>query len=369
MKVLVCGGGTGGHVMPALAVAGELKQRGADILFVGSTQPSERELVEQAGFAFRTISAGKLRRYISWRNLTDPWRVWQGYRQSRRLLAAFQPDVVFAKGGFVTVPMVKAAARAGIPVVIHESDVVAGLANRLAAKQAAAVATAWPVGPSSGLPEDKVHVVGTPLRREVLTGKADRAKRAFSLNLREPVVLVLGGSQGAVTVNRLVYSALPDLLTECQVVHQIGREAVSTVDAAVAGLPPQLHRRYHPKGFFGSELFDLYAAADLVVSRSGAGALAEIAATGKPSILIPLPSAAGNHQLHNAAAFAEAGAAVVLPQDELTATELTRRIKALLHDSQRRSAMGRAARRLATLDASRKLADLVWRTGTRDDQR
>ena len=350
--------------MPALAVSAELKRRGANILVVGARRPQDQALATEAGFAFRGITAGKLRRYAALRTLLDPFKVIVGFVQSLRIIRSFRPAVVFAKGGFVSLPVVWAARLRGVPVVLHESDTVAGLANRRSAKRAARVAVGWPPELVSGLPESKMVHTGNPLRDVVTRGSRETAISQFDLDPALPIVLVLGGSQGSVAINELVVRALPELLAEAQVVHQVGERSSQAAVAWQSELTREQNRRYRPKGYFGSELYDLYDAADIVVARAGAGALAEIAANGKPSILIPLPSAAGNHQRKNAEVFGGAGASIVLEQGSATPEELARQVKLLLHDSQRRTEIGRAAKSLAVPNATQKVADLVWEVGS-----
>lgn len=354
--------------MPVLAVSAKLKRRGAKLLFIGSTKPADREAAEGAGLAFAAIQAGKLRRYFSLAHVTDPFRVLVGYRQARRIIQRFQPQVVFAKGGYVSLPVVRAAARLGVPVVIHESDVVPGLANRLAARSAAKIAVSWPVEQvqrAGRFSADKLVYTGNPIRDGVSQGTAERARKQFHFDAKLPTVLVLGGSQGSRAVNKLVRGALPNLLKEAQVIHQVGPRAAAEIAARVPGVPTELRKRYQARGFLGEEQFDVYAAADLVIARAGANTLAEIAAAGKPSILIPLPSAASDHQRANAKVFEQAGAAVVLEEAGLEPDRLARTVRQLLSDPAQRENMSRAARKLAKLDAAEKLAELVWRTGKR----
>lgn len=350
--------------MPLLAVSADLKHRGADILCVGSKRPEDRALVEAAGFEFVAIDAGKLRRYFSLQTLLEPFRIWSGFRQAQKVIRRFKPDVVFAKGGYVSMPVVWAAKRKGIPIVLHESDTVPGLANRRAAKAASSVAVAFPPETLEGLPPQKLVHTGNPLRDGVIKGKADRARKRFKLSPHYPVLLVLGGSQGSVALNDLVWEALPTLLADVQVVHQVGERNAKAVRNRIAQLPGDIAGRYHPRGFIGEELFDLYAASDLIVSRAGANILAEIAAVGKPSILVPLPTAAADHQRRNAEVFAARNAAVVLEEGTLTAEELNGAVKRLVRNQQRLAEMGRNARTLAHFDATRAVADLVWQTGS-----
>ncbi|MEX2043642.1 MAG: undecaprenyldiphospho-muramoylpentapeptide beta-N-acetylglucosaminyltransferase [Patescibacteria group bacterium] len=362
MRILVAGGGTGGHVVPALAVSAELRRRGADVLFVGGTGPADRKRVAAAGFEFRAISAGKLRRYFSLRTAIAPFLSIRGYRQSRRIIKEFRPDVLFAKGGFVALPVARAARRLGVPIVLHESDLVPGLANRLAERWASAVAVSFPPERMSWMPDCPVVLTGNPLRSGVAKGNAARFRKRLGLKARLPIVLVLGGSQGSLRINELVAAALPDLLPECQVIHQVGERWEGRIARYADGTPEKLRGRYHGHASLDDDLFDAYAAADLFVSRAGAGGIAEIAAVGKPSILIPLPTAAGGHQEANAALLAEYKAALVLPEEDLDAKTLARAVLKLLHDPTRRSRMGRAARALARSDAAAAVAKLVMET-------
>lgn len=330
---------------------------------VGSQKPEERQLVEQAGFEFKGIPAGKLRRYFSWQNLTDPFRVLRGYLAARKIIKRFKPAVVFAKGGYVSLPVVWAAHSMKVPVVIHESDAIAGLANRRAAKSASSIAVSFPPESMEGLPAQKLVHTGNPLRDRVIKGSASQARKRFKLSESLPTVLILGGSQGSQALNQLMVKALPDLLRDCQVVHQVGEAKLADHRASLPDLPKELAERYHPRGFFGDELFDLYAATDLVVARSGANTLAEIAANGLPSILIPLPTAASDHQRRNAQVFEEQKASLVLEEAELTPESLNNAVKRLLKNQQRLAEMGRNARGLARFDATERLADLIWQTG------
>lgn len=365
MRVLVAGGGTGGHVVPALAVSAELRRRGAKVLFIGSTNPADRRRVEHAGVDFRAINAGKLRRYFSLRTPFEPIQVLRGYRQSLGIIRRFKPDVLFAKGGFVALPVARAAKRLGVPIVLHESDLVPGLANRITEKWAAAVAVSFPPERMSWMPERPLVFTGNPIRPDFAKGSASRGKKQLKLQGRLPTVLILGGSQGSQRINELVSAALPELLPECQVVHQVGERWEDQIGRYGGTVSAKLRQRYHPHVALGTHLFDAYAAADLFVSRAGAGGIAEIVAVGKPSILIPLPSAAGGHQQANADLLATHQAALVLPEEGLDALTLARAVLKLLHDPTRRSRMGRAARKLARPDAAAAVAKLVLDTAKR----
>lgn len=353
--------------MPALAVSTSLKAQGAEILYVGSHAVLDRRLVEEAGFEFRAISAGKLRRYFSWQTFIEPFRIFRGFWQSVRLIRLFKPDAVFGKGGFVSLPVIRAAKWLGVPVVLHESDSIPGLANRIGAKTAQTICVSFPVETMRGLPTEKLIFTGNPLNANIIKGKEAAARKRFKLTPGRPVVLVLGGSQGALAVNQLVLGALPKLLDELQVVHQVGERSAKEFIDLQRRMTAEERKNYRPIGFIDTDdLADLYAAADLIVSRAGANSLAEIAAVGKPSILIPLPAGQGaGDQDHNAAYFTEHAAATVLPQQHATSDELARMLKQLLHDPQRRTEMGRAARQLAVLGAADRIAEIVWKAGER----
>ncbi len=350
--------------MPALAVSARLRRRGADILYVGSQAPLDRRLVEADGLPFVAIVTGKLRRYFAWQNFIDPFKVAYGFLQSLRILRRFKPDVVFGKGGFVTVPVIRAARLLRIPVVLHESDARPGLSNRLGAKTASVIAVSHPTETISGLPAAKLVFTGNPIKPETISGKAANARRTFKLEPQTPLLLVVGGSQGAQPLNRVVLEALPHLLDEFQVVHQVGNRNVDEIIAAQEGLSAAARKRYHVRGYLEDpDLFDLYAAADLIVARAGAGLTANVAAVGKPAILVPLPAAVSDHQEKNAAYFTERDAAVSVRQEDLTGEGLARLAKQLLHNPQRRAELGRNVRKLATLDAAEKVAELIWQTG------
>jgi UDP-N-acetylglucosamine--N-acetylmuramyl-(pentapeptide) pyrophosphoryl-undecaprenol N-acetylglucosamine transferase len=350
--------------MPALAVSAELKRRGAEVLFVGSTNPADRRRVKQAGFAFEAVDTGKLRRYFAMRTLLEPFRVLRGYRQSLRIVKRFKPDVLFAKGGFVSLPVARAAKRLKVPIVLHESDVVPGLANRMTEKWAAAVAVSFPPERMPWVPDSNLVLTGNPIPTGVTKGNPGRFRKRFDLRANVPTVLVLGGSQGSLSVNGLVSAALPELLPECQVVHQVGERWKDEQYGRT--VPAKLRKRYHAVASFAEDLFDAYAGADLIVSRAGAGGIADIAAVGKPAILIPLSSSASGHQEANAALLGEHRAALVLPEADLDAPTLARAVLKLLHDPTRRSRMGRAAKQLARPDAAAAVAKLVLDTARSD---
>ena len=325
-----------------------LRERGHDVFFVADRNKELVKVIRDAGYEVATIPAGKLRRYFSWRHFVDPFLVCAGFFRSIRILQKQSPDVVFSKGGFVALPMVVASWLMRTPVVVHESDATAGWANRISARLAKRVATGF--GDVSAR-DEKFVFTGNPVRPTITTGSVSRARRHFRLSTTHPTLLVLGGSQGSQAINEAVRDALPRLLRELQVIHVVGPAKLTDIGATPIG--------YHPVGYLHDSLRDAYAVADIVVSRAGASVLAELAATGTPAVVIPLPTSANNHQAQNAERFAEVGAAEVLRQNSLSGRELSRVVLKLLHDPQRRSSLSRAIKRLATPDAASRLSTVI----------
>ena len=372
MRVLVTGGGSGGHTMPALATARRLRDGGrAEIVYVGSHTGIEREAATSAGFPYHAITTGKLRRagnpigLVTRKNLADVLNVVRGLAQSRKLLRDLDPAVVLATGGFVTVPVVWAARAQGIPIVVHEQTVQFGLANRLCAGAATRIALATELSLESMRPKwrERAVVTGNPIRPEVLSGDRGRAARRFGARPELPTLLVTGGAQGAESINRAVVDALPRLLDACNVVHACGAGAgltttLSVLTDAAAGIDAR--GSYHAAEFLdGDALGDAYALAALVVSRSGAGTTNELAGVGRPAILVPLVPTGGDEQRKIARRFEQAGAAVVVATEELSGDRLADEVRALIADEERREAMADGARALAPGDAAGKLAEIV----------
>ncbi|GAB2912718.1 undecaprenyldiphospho-muramoylpentapeptide beta-N-acetylglucosaminyltransferase [Streptomyces mayteni] len=374
-RLVVTGGGTGGHTYPALTAIRTLQARLAahggalDVLWIGTPEGLEAKVAPAAGIAFATVATGKIRRssnplkMLGPANVRDMARVPLGVVQARKLITGFRPDVVLATGGYVAVPAGLAARMAKRPLVLHEQTVRLGLANRRLASSAARIA----LSSDSSLPllpeelRSAAVVTGNPVRPEVLTGHPDKAIAALGLpgfDRRLPTLYVTGGAQGAQQINGLIRDALPWLLERANLVHQCGPANVEALRSAAASLPPHLAGRYHLTGFVGSELPDVLALADVVISRSGAGTLAELTALGKPAVFVPLASSAGNEQAHNARHLQEAGAAVAL-EGEVTADHLREAVGPLLVDPARRQAMAAAARAHGRPDAAERLVDVL----------
>jgi UDP-N-acetylglucosamine--N-acetylmuramyl-(pentapeptide) pyrophosphoryl-undecaprenol N-acetylglucosamine transferase len=372
-RVLIAGGGTGGHTGPGLAVAAALAERGVACAWIGSRDGLEARQAPAAGIPYFAIPTGKLRRYWAWRNVTDlVVRVPAGTGRALGLLAWLRPRVVFATGGFVALPVVVAAWLQRVPVVIHEQTSVPGLANRIAARLARRVAVTF-ADSARHFPAAKVVVTGNPLRPALRAGRPADALARFALDPALPLVYVTGGAQGAHALNRAVGEILPDLLVRAQVVHQCGDHPETGdrgwLEERRAALPPALAARYAVRPWVGDELGGVYAAAALVVGRAGAGTVNECCQLGVPALYVPLPGASGDEQTATARLVERAGGCAVLPQASLTPGALLERVLGLLAEPARLKEMGERARALAVPDAGDRLvALLLERAGlTRDE--
>lgn len=374
--MLLSGGGTGGHVYPALAVLDALlgqqtvggSQRAArseqtakgqgptaNCLWVGRRTGIEAELVTRVGLPFEGIEAAGVRGMGPRRLAGNLLRLTRGFFQARRIIRRFRPDVILVTGGYVSVPVALAGRVAGVPILILLPDVVPGLAIRFLARLADRVAVSFE---ETGryLPREKVVVTGYPVRAALYTAEREAARRRLGLDPALKTVLIFGGSSGAQRINQAAEVVLEDLLNLAQVVHISGRLDFKGLQARQAALPGTLKARYHVHAYLHDEMPDALAAADLAVSRAGAATLGEFPAVGLPAVLIPYPYA-GAHQRENAAILAEAGAAVVIPDAELTGERLLAVVRELLNDGQRLAGMRANARRLARPEAARRVAE------------
>ena len=316
-KIILTGGGTAGHVTPNIALVPQLKEAGYQIKYIGSKGGMETELVQKAGLDYVGISSGKLRRYFSWKNFSDPFKVLKGYFQAKKIIKKYKPDIVFSKGGFVTVPVVYAAAKYHIPVIIHESDMTPGLANRLAIKKATRVCHNFPET-AKYLGEKAVHT-GSPIRSELFTGNKITALDMCDFTANKPVIMVTGGSLGAEHVNQLVRLALPELLKDFQVAHLCGK---GKLDESLKGT-----KGYAQFEYISDEMKDFFAMADVIISRAGANSICEIAALNKPNILIPLSAnASRGDQILNAKSYQAQGFSEVLDEDTATKDDLIAKV-------------------------------------------
>lgn len=366
--VVITGGGTGGHTSPGLAVRSVLHERGIASAWIGSRAGIEARVVREHGIPYFSIPTGKLRRYWSWRNVVDLLvNVPLGVGLAARLLLRLRPRVVFATGGFVALPVVVAAALARIPVVIHEQTAVPGLANRLTARLARRIAVTFPDARGS-FPAARVVVTGNPLRPELSGGSRADAIARFGLDPTVPLIYVTGGAQGAHALNRAVGSTLVRLLEMAQVIHQCGDNPATGdrtwLEAQRAALPGTLARRYTVLPWVGSELAMIYAAASLVIGRSGAGTVNECCQLGIPALYVPMPGGGGNEQMANARLVERAGGCGVLPQGALSPESLLERVRGLLATPAALKEMGERARELAVPDAAERLVALLLETAT-----
>ena len=333
--IVLTGGGTAGHVTPNIALMGRLKEQGYQISYIGSYNGIEKTLIEELGIPYYGISSGKLRRYFDLKNFTDPFRVLKGFSEARKLLKQLKPDVVFSKGGFVTVPVVIAAGRLKIPAIIHESDMTPGLANKLCIPSAVKVCCNFPET-KAHLPEGKAVVTGTPIRPELLQGDADKGRDFTGFTSEKPVIMIIGGSLGAQAVNDAVRRILPELLKDFQVVHLCGKGKRDDSKNDLKG--------YVQYEYIESELADLFAMADIVISRAGANAICELQALKKPNLLIPLSAnASRGDQILNARSFEKQGFSMVLEEEAITDEVLLKAVHDLYdHRETYRAAMENA---------------------------
>ncbi|WP_343210198.1 undecaprenyldiphospho-muramoylpentapeptide beta-N-acetylglucosaminyltransferase [Anaerolentibacter hominis] len=309
-RIVLTGGGTAGHVTPNIALLPKLKEEGYDVHYIGSYDGIEKKLIEDLGIPYYGISSGKLRRYFDPKNFSDPFKVLKGCSQANTLLKKLRPDIVFSKGGFVAVPVVLAAKRRKIPAIIHESDMTPGLANRLCIPWATKICANFPET-LNNLPGDKAVLTGSPIRKELYAGNKISGLDYCHFTSSKPVLMVIGGSLGAASVNDAVRKVLPELLRDFQVIHLCGKDKL---DPVLEGTPGYVQFEYIKK-----ELADLFAASDIVISRAGANAICELLALRKPNILIPLPAAASRgDQILNARSFERQGFSYVLEEEKMS---------------------------------------------------
>ena len=370
LRILVTGGGTAGHISPALALISTLRELEPDaqIQYIGSRGGMERKQVEAAGVPFVAVSTGKLRRYFSLQNLADWFRVPLGIGQSLRAIRQFAPDVLLATGGYVAVPPVVAAGMLHIPVLIHEQTTQIGLANRICARFASRIALSWDAAMDALEPKlrPRAFVAGNPVRPQIFGGIASRAVEHFGLSDEFlPVIYITGGSLGARVINLAVEECLTELVQVARVVHQCGtqeKEVERDYDRLTRArllLPEPMQRRYSLTPFVKDELRDVLALADLVVARAGAGTVGELCALGKAALYVPLVPTGGDEQTKNARMAESAGAARILKQDDCDGPRLLEAVRALLGNKAGLKPMEEGAKTLARPNAAREIARAV----------
>ena len=376
LRLIVTGGGTGGHTYPAITTVHatrallEAAGIGLDVLYVGSAAGLEARVAVQEQIPFQAVSTGKLRRstnpigMISAENLRDGGRAARGVLEAHRIVRDYRPDLVLATGGYVAVPVGIAAATVGAPLVVHEQTTRLGLANRLLVRRATTIALSSPASvhllPAGA--RARAVVTGNPVRAALFTGDRQRVVQALDWagwDPALPTVYVTGGAQGSTQINELIEAILEPLLHQANVVHQTGKASLNRLRQRAADLPTDLAARYQLLDFVGPELPDVLALADVVVSRSGAGTLAELTALGKPSILIPLVPSGGNEQTHNARHLHQAGAAHALLTDHPAPHDLLQALGPVLTDEQMRAAMANHAAQLGRPHAADDLAAVL----------
>lgn len=309
-KIVLTGGGTAGHVTPNIALIPELKKQGYDIYYIGSHDGIEKKLIKDVGIPYYGISSGKLRRYFDLKNFSDPFKVIKGYFEACDILKKLKPDIIFSKGGFVSVPVVLAAKSKHIPSIIHESDITPGLANKICIPCASKICVNFPET-LSHVSKDKAVLTGSPIRQELFNGNKLKGLKFCGFNTNKPIILIIGGSLGAASVNQAVRSLLPTLLDRFQVIHLCGK---GKVDKSLKDKEGYIQFEYVQE-----QLSDLFACADIIISRAGANAICEFLALKKPNILIPLSSSSSRgDQILNAESFEAQGFSYVLKEENLT---------------------------------------------------
>ena len=349
-KIVLTGGGSAGHVTPNIALLPELRKRNYEVFYIGSKNGIEKQLIEEENVKYYGISSGKLRRYFDLKNITDPFRVIKGFYEASSIIKEIKPDIVFSKGGFVTVPVVIAADRKKVPCIIHESDMSPGLANKLCIPHATKVCTNFPEA-ARGIGE-KAVVTGTPIRREMFSGNRIAGLDFMGFTANKPVLMVVGGRLGAAAVNSMVRDALPELLRRYQIVHLCGN---GKLDNSLVGVEGYVQFEYIKK-----EMCDLMTAADIIISRAGANAICEILALNKPNLLIPLPAASSRgDQVLNAESFERQGFSVVIKEEQLTTGTLIDEVDKLYNN---RETYIKKMKDNSQADAVKIIADLIDET-------
>jgi UDP-N-acetylglucosamine--N-acetylmuramyl-(pentapeptide) pyrophosphoryl-undecaprenol N-acetylglucosamine transferase len=370
MKILFTGGGTAGHIMPIVAIAREIRRlytgKKINFYYIGPKDDFGMILLSQEGFKIKTILAGKIRRYFTlqsfFQNIFDiVFKFPIGFIQSFFYIFFLGPDLIFSKGGYGAMTATISGWILRVPIFLHESDVVAGKTNVFLSKFAKEIFVSFPIRQTENLPLNKLILVGNPVRRELTIGSFEAAKEHFNLSGEKPVILILGGSQGSQRINDMILEIIPSLLEEFEIIHQCGEKNLTQVESeAKIMIPAGKEKYYHLFPFLReNELVDAYSASQIIVSRAGANAIFEIAFLGKPSIIIPLPESAQNHQLKNAYAFEKNGACLVLEESNLSPRFFLEKLRFLIHRPVEIEKMQRAAVDFSTPNAAKIIAEYI----------
>lgn len=365
MRILFTGGGTGGHIYPIIAIKRALEkscEQKVEFLYIGPDSFAV-DTLKKENIKCKFILTGKFRRYFSILNFIDLLKIPLGFIQSLWYLFWFMPDVIFSKGGYGSIPVVSAGWFYRIPILIHESDSIPGLANRISSHFAKKIIISFEEA-KKYFPDNKTILLGNPVREELIQGKKEEGRSVFGLSLEKPVALITGGSQGAQKINELVLDTLPRLLEKSELIHLCGEKNFKQVETSsrkiLEKFDSNIARLYHLYPFLEADkLKHAYAASDIIVSRAGAGNIFEIAALSKPSILIPLPTAASNHQTKNAQALAKIDGAIVLGEENLTANMFLDAIFGLLNNPEKAKEMGEKAKSFYKAGTNQKTAEEI----------
>jgi len=347
MRIILAGGGTMGSVSPLIAIFEEIKkqQLTAEFLWLATKSGSEEGLITSYQIPIKKISSGKLRRYFSWQNFLDPFRILVGFFQSLIIIFKFKPQAVISAGGFVAVPVTWAAWLLRRPVLIHQQDIITGLANKLMAPFASIVTVTF--GKSlADFPAKKTHLVGNPVRADVLTGSKDEGYNFFKLDPSLPTILILGGGTGSLNLNGIVLDSLQDLVQFCQIIHLTGGRLNKVAE----------HSRYRSHTFLTKQMKNAYAIADLVIGRAGLSTLTELSALKKPAIIIPMSN---THQEYNATEFFRNNAIALLQEGNLTPEIFSQAIKELLSDKAELSNLSRNISEIMPPGATEKIIKMI----------
>lgn len=371
MRILFTGGGTGGHFYPIVAVSRELKKiieeeriLGMKMYYIGPDDFGH-DILKKDEIDVRVVISGKMRRYASLRNIIDFFKVIGGTVQAFFVLFSIMPDVIFSKGGYGSLPVVIVSFFYGIPLIIHESDSRPGIVNRVASLFADRVAISFESSIPFFFSKKKIALTGNPIRKNVLGGSKEAGQEEFSIFSRRPVILIMGGSQGSEIINKTLMGALRELTKSFEIIHQTGRENFEGVSGEASVILNQEEKTYyHPVAFFDDRMLrSVYAVADICVSRAGSASIFEIAAAGKPSILIPLKNSAQEHQKQNAYEYSQYGAAAIIEEDNLIPSVFLNEIRKLLNDKERLALMTDRAKKFSKPDSAEVIAREVMKLG------